>query len=146
MAKLKTHTNDEIFSYLCDITLLSLWNDKFSSINLDFGKALYTGPGDITGEGSEGKMTHQFSLYSAKYIDLAGEWNQVELFLADANQCLPLDVEAGIYARLRALQSFIQSMQITVQNGYSSKTKADRFLGIQKPFLSVLPSLSPIIH
>jgi hypothetical protein len=122
----KTHTNDEMFSYLGDHTLLGSWNDKFTTTNVNLGQAL-------SKVGGGGELTHQFSLYSSIYVDISEECAQLELLLEDSNQCLPLDVEAGINARVRALQSFIQSMKITAQNGYSDKTKSDRFLGAQSP-------------
>ena len=76
-------------------------------------------------ESDEGEITHLFCLYLAAYNDLAGVCAEVGLLLEDASQCLPLEVEAGINARVRSLQSLIQSMQITAQKGYDEEAEVN---------------------
>lgn len=114
MNKLNTHAQKDIFSYFKDHSLVDFWNHRFSLISSSFGKALRK----LSGESDEGEIAHLFCLYLATYNDLAGVCAEVGLLLEDASQCLPLEVEAGINARLRSLQSLIQSMQITAQKVY----------------------------
>lgn len=124
VSKLKTHSNEEMFSYFSDHTLLASWNEKFSSINQLFGSILRS-------KGSEGGIIHQFSFCSNNYIDLE-RVRTSGIYPCCKSMFATWGWSRHWRARVRTLPTLIQSMQITSQNGYSDKTKADRFLASEK--------------